>query len=111
MTTISRIKAGQYAVSDGRMIIKQGKDWYIFTSEGKQDFGPVTTLKSAKEFVANGTIKQGQHTTASEYSKRKSRQEHNAYLAAEAKNGNYFPLIITIVVLFFGAILMEAISK
>jgi hypothetical protein len=107
MVTISRIKAGHYAVSDGRTIVKQGSGWYILTGEGKHDFGPVTTLASAKEYVTSGSVHIGQHNPASRHGRKQGRKEYNAYLASEAKRGNYAPLVLTILAMAVVAFLIE----
>lgn len=111
MITISRIEAGHYSVSDGRLIIKKGSDWYILTSEGKHDFGPVTTLVSAKEYVTTGSVHLGQHSPASRHGRRQSRKEYNAYLASEAKQGNYGPLILTLLAMGVVALLIELVKQ
>ncbi|ONF44572.1 hypothetical protein BTO32_06230 [Marinobacter lutaoensis] len=107
MVTISRIQAGHYSVSDGRSIVKQGSGWYILTGEGKHDFGPVTTLASAKEYVRSGSVHVGQHNPASRYGRKQGRKEYNAYLASEAKQGNYAPLILTVLAMAVVAFLIE----
>ncbi len=104
MVTVSRIEAGRYAVSDGRLIIKDGSNWFIISNDGKQYFGPVTTLAAAKEFVETGTLPIGQHNGGSAYGRRQSKKELNAYMAAEAKRGNFGPLIIYM--LLIGGVLL-----
>ncbi|WBA13861.1 hypothetical protein [Salinivibrio proteolyticus] len=99
MTTVKRIEAGQYSVSDGRMIVKRGSGWFVLTAEGGHDFGPLTTLASAKEYVTNGTISLGKHDARSAYGRKQSKKEFNAYLGAEAKNGNPGPLILYLITL------------
>lgn len=106
MVAISRIRAGQYLVSDGRFILKDGSRWYVVSEEGEIDFGPVTTLAAAKEYVAYGNVPMGQHNTATAYGRRQSKKEYSAYLAAETKKGNYGPLIISLLVFFVVFILM-----
>ena len=94
MTTITRIKAGQYSVSDGRFIIKSGSGWLIVNNDGQHEFGPVPTLTIAKEYVQTGQVSLGHHSLASKHGRRQSKKEFNAYLAAEAKSGNYAPAVI-----------------
>ena len=98
MTNVSRIEAGLYSVSDGRTIVKEGQSWFVLNADGSHDFGPLPTLKSAKEYVGTGTISGGQHNLSTSYGRRQSKREFNSYLAAEAKNGNYGPLILWFVV-------------
>ncbi|NOU53149.1 hypothetical protein HG263_21855 [Pseudoalteromonas sp. JBTF-M23] len=100
MTTVKRIEAGQYLVSDGRFIVKNGSSWYVLKSDGNTDFGPLPTLASAKEYVTVGTVSAGNHNLASKYGRRQSKKAFNAYLASEAKNGNPGPLLIYILVIF-----------
>ncbi|SBO11668.1 hypothetical protein VME0621_03804 [Vibrio mediterranei] len=111
MTTVSRIKAGQYSVSDGRFIIKQGSSWYIIQGNGDHDFGPVPTLAAAKSYVSTGSIPLGNHNRASQHSRRQSKKEFNAHLAAEAKNGNPAPLILWVLVLIGLTVLFTALGK
>lgn len=99
MTTVSRIQAGQYSVSDGRFIVKDGSGWYVVDHEGNIDFGPVPTLASAKQYVTTGTVPLAQHNTGSKHGRRQSKKEFNAYLAAEAKNGNPVPAILWMIVM------------
>jgi hypothetical protein len=99
MVTVKRIEAGNYSVSDGRMIVKDGKSWYILKEGGGHDFGPVTTLFAAKEYVQTGISSVGQHNSGSAYGKRQSKKEFNAYLASEAKQGNYGPIILYTVII------------
>jgi hypothetical protein len=56
MVAVKRIKAGQYSVSDGRYIVKDGAGWYVLNSDGGHDFGPLPTLASGKDYVINGTV-------------------------------------------------------
>lgn len=107
MITFSRIEAGHYSVSDGRVIIKQGSGWYILSSEGEHDFGPVTTLASAKEYVTTGSVPLGQHDSGSSHGRRQSKKEYNAYLAAEVKKGNYAPLILSLLAMGAVALIIE----
>lgn len=107
MVAVKRIQAGQYSVSDGRYIIKEGSSWYVLNSEQKHDFGPLPTLAAAKQYVTNGTTPIGEHNLASNHGRRQSKKEFNAYLASEVENGNPGPAIIyalaivAICVLFF----------
>ncbi|KUM51917.1 hypothetical protein [Rheinheimera sp. EpRS3] len=94
MVSVTRIQAGQYAVSDGRFIIKEGSSWYVVTAEGKADLGPLPSLAAAKEYVSTGSTPLGQHNTGSAYGRRQSKKEFNAYLASEAQKGNYGPAIL-----------------
>lgn len=100
MGKVTRIQAGQYAVDDGRFIIKQGAGWLIVNRNGSHEFGPVSTLNAAKQYVQTGTTPLGQHNVASKHGRRQSKKEFNAYLASEAKNGNSMPAILWFVVLF-----------
>lgn len=99
MTTVTRIQAGQYSVSDGRYIIKNGSSWYILTSEQEVEFGPMSTLTSAKQYIIDGTTLTGQHNGYSKHSQRQNKKEFNAYLASETKNGNPSPAILYILAL------------
>lgn len=94
MAVVKRIEAGKYIVSDGRLIIKDGKSWYILKKDGGLDFGPVTTLSSAKEYVQTGVCLVGQHNLGSSYGRRQSKKEFYANLASEGRQGNYAPAII-----------------
>jgi hypothetical protein len=96
MVAIKRIQAGQYSVSDGRYIIKNGSSWYVLNSEQQHDFGPLPTLASAKQYVTDGTTPIGEHKLTSKHGRRQSKKEFNAYLASEAKNGNPGPAILYI---------------
>lgn len=98
MTSVSKIEAGFYAVSDGRAIVKDGQSWFVLNVDGSRDFGPLPTLKSAKEYVGTGTISGSQQNLATSYGRRQSKREFNSYLAAEAKSGNYWPVILWFVV-------------
>jgi len=109
MITVSRIQAGYYSVSDGRFIVKDGSGWYIVNKEGNHDFGPVTTLAAAKEFVNTGLVPISQHNTGSAYGRRQSKKEFNSYLAAESKNGNPLPAILWMVALFGACLLFYLI--
>ncbi|WP_112480379.1 hypothetical protein [Vibrio variabilis] len=100
MAKVTRVQAGQYSVDDGRFIVKSGSSWLILNSAGKHEFGPVSTLKAAKQYVETGTTPIGQHNLASKHGRRRSKKEFNAYLASEAKNGNPEPMILYMVVLF-----------
>ncbi len=111
MVSIKRIEAGQYSVSDGRMIVKEKSKWYILNGEGKHDFGPVTTLAAAKEYVTLGSSLLGQHNINSAYGRSQTKKEYNAFLAAEAKQGNYLPLFIAIISIVTFAILLSFIQK
>lgn len=110
MVTVKRIQAGQYSVSDGRFIIKDGSGWYILNSESEHDFGPVPTLASAKEYVINGTVSLSEHNLSSKHGRRQSKKEFNAYLASEAKYGNYEPAIIWFAIMFIAAIFFAFIQ-
>ncbi|WP_240645376.1 hypothetical protein [Vibrio mediterranei] len=111
MATVSKIKAGQYAVSDGRFIIKQGSGWCIVRSNGSHDFGPVPTLAAAKSYVSTGSVPLRDHNTASKHGRRQSKKEFNAHLAAEAKNGNPLPAILWVLVLIGLTFLFTALGK
>ncbi|KKD61681.1 hypothetical protein RN22_04555 [Grimontia sp. AD028] len=87
-------------MEDGRFIVKQGSGWLILDANGSHDFGPVPTLKAAKQYVESGTTPLGQHNHSTKYGRRQSKKEFNAYLASEAKNGNPMPLILWLVFLF-----------
>ncbi|OCH15300.1 hypothetical protein A6E03_14070 [Aliivibrio sp. 1S128] len=86
-------------MSDGRIIFKQGSSWYVFNKAGSHEFGPVTTLNAAKQYVANGSVPVESHNLSSSYGRRQSKKEFNSYLATEAKNGNPEPLILWVVIL------------
>jgi hypothetical protein len=111
VVTIKRIEAGRYIVSDGRMILKSGSGWYILTEQGERDFGPVATLTSVKKYVDSGSVFLGDHNFNSNYGRRQSKREYNAYLAAEAKKGNYLPLILTVFTILGFAILMSFLDS
>ena len=109
MTKVTRIQAGQYAVDDGRFIIKQGSGWLVVDSNGSHDFGPVPTLQSAKQYVISGSTPLGLHNSVSHYGRRQSKKEFNAYLASEAKNGNPMPAILWFVVLSVVCVVLFAV--
>ncbi|WP_429142199.1 hypothetical protein [Aeromonas hydrophila] len=94
MVSVTKIQAGQYAVGDGRFIIKDGSSWYVVTEEGKGGFGPLPTLSAAKEYVNTGSTPLGHHNTGSAYGRRQSKKEFNACLASEVQKGNYGPAIL-----------------
>ncbi|QUM75862.1 hypothetical protein HWV00_06270 [Moritella sp. 24] len=94
MVTVKRIKAGQYSVSDGRYIIRDGSSWYVLNSEQEHDLGPLPTLSAAKQYVTDGKTPLGEHNMASSHGRRQSKKEFNAYLASEVKNGNSGPAIL-----------------
>ncbi|MCZ8502216.1 hypothetical protein BCU98_03540 [Vibrio splendidus] len=100
LTTVSRIEAGYYKVSDGRTILKQGQSWYVISSEGKNELGPLSTLNAAKQYVSSGSVPLGQHNLGSSHGRRQSKKEFNSYLASEAQNGNPGPAILWVVILF-----------
>lgn len=99
MAKVTRIKAGRYAVDDGRCIIKNNSGWLIIDANGAHDFGPVPTLSAAKEYVESGTVQLKQHNISTSHGRRQSKKEFNAYLASEAKNGNPMPAILWVIVL------------
>jgi len=99
MVVVKRIQAGQYSVSDGRYIIKDGSNWYVLNSEQQQDFGPLPTLAAAKQYVEDGTIPVSEHNLATKHGRSQSKKEFNAYLASEAENGNPGPAILYVLVL------------
>ncbi|WP_045858722.1 DUF2487 family protein [Teredinibacter purpureus] len=109
MVSVKRIEAGNYSVSDGRSILKDGSGWYVLAEDGGHDFGPVTTLTAAKEYVETGIVPLSQHNFGSAYGRRQSKKEFNAYLASEAEQGNYGPAIlytlaVVVVVILFAFI-------
>lgn len=75
--------------------------------EGSHEFGPLSTLASAKEYVNTGSVLLGQHNPASSHGQRQSKKEYNAHIAAEAKQGNYGPLILSLVVMGIVALVIE----
>lgn len=99
MAKVTRIQAGQYAVDDGRFIVKNSGGWLITDANGSHHFGPVPTLAAAKQYVETGAIPLKQHNYGSSHGRRQSKKEFNAYLAAEAKNGNLMPAILWVIVL------------
>ncbi|EPL6889713.1 MULTISPECIES: hypothetical protein [Klebsiella pneumoniae complex] len=99
MAKVTRIQAGKYAVDDGRFIVKNGSGWFVVGVNGSHEFGPVPSLTAAKQYVESGTILTTKHNLSTNHGRRQSRKEFNAYLAAEAKNGNPMPAILWIVVL------------
>lgn len=99
MAKVTRIQAGQYAVDDGRFIVKNSSGWLVVDANGAHDFGPVPTLAAAKQYVESGTVPLGQHNFSTTHGRRQSKKEFNAYLASEAKNGNPMPAILWIIVL------------
>ncbi|MDU3460106.1 MAG: hypothetical protein E7F48_10240 [Streptococcus oralis] len=56
---MTRIQAGQYAVDDGRFIVKNSSGWLVVDVNGAHDFGPVPTLAVAKQYVESGTVPLG----------------------------------------------------
>ena len=107
MAKVTRVQAGKYSVDDGRFIIKNSSGWLVFGESGSHDFGPVSTLAAAKQYVEYGTTPLGQHNISTSHGRRQSRKEFNAYLAAEAKNRNLLPLVLWLVFLciIFGVVL------
>ncbi|MBT1065485.1 hypothetical protein KJY73_18000 [Bowmanella sp. Y26] len=95
------LKAGQYAVSDGRFIVKQGTSWYVLDADCEIELGLLPTLASAKEYIADGVTSLGHHNSSpSPCGNRQRKKEFNAYLASEAKSGNYVPAILWLSVMF-----------
>ena len=82
------------------MKVKKIKAGHYLSSDGNVDFGPVPTLTAAKEYVSSGGIILNEHNINSAYGKGQSKKEYNAYLAAEAKRGNFIPLLVTLIALF-----------
>jgi len=111
MPTVKRIEAGQYAVSDGRHIVKDGSSWYVLNAEGKHDFGPLPTLSAAKQYVTDGTTPIGKHNLGSKHGRRQSKKEFNAYLASEFKTGNPDPLILYVLAIIVMAVLGTILQK
>lgn len=109
MAKVTKIQAGHYAVDDGRFIVKKGSGWLIVDANGSYDFGPVPTLAAAKQYVESGTTPLGQHSHSTNYGRRQSKKEFNAYLASEAKNGNPMPAILWVIVFCIVAGIMLAI--
>jgi hypothetical protein len=99
MVVVKKIQAGQYTVSDGRYIVKEGAKWYVLNSDGGHDFGPLPTLASGKNYVINGTVSLTEHNLISKHGRQQSKKEFNAYLTSETKNGNYEPIIIWIIMM------------
>ncbi|TBP80331.1 hypothetical protein [Klebsiella quasipneumoniae] len=99
MAKVTRIQGGQYAEDDGRFIVKNSSGWLVVDANGSHDFGPVPTLTAAKQYVESGTTPLGQHNFSTNYGRRQSKKEFNAYLASEAKNGNPLPAILWFIVL------------
>ena len=111
MTKVTRLEAGRYSVSDGRFILKNGSNWFVVDQNGNHDFGPLPTFASAKEYVLTGSLTPKNIHSPTTYSKKQSKKQFNAYIAAEAKKGNTGPLIIYIIVMivmFIFAIVIEA---
>lgn len=91
---------------------KEGGGWYVLDSEGNVELGNLPTLSSTKEYVTNGVTSLGNHnSSASSHSKSQRKKEFNAYLAFEAKNGNYLPVVLWFIVLIAVAVLFEAAKK
>lgn len=112
MATIKRIEAGQYSVTDGRSIVKKGGAWYVVDSKGNVELGNLPTLSSAKNYVTNGVTSLVKHnSSASSYSKSQRKKEFNAFLASEAKNGNYLPAILMLIALFALTVFFEFAKK
>ena len=107
---LKKIEAGHYLSSDGRHLIKKGSGWHILKGDGNVDFGPVPTLTAAKEYVSSGSIILNEHNMNSTYGKGQSKKEYNAYLAAEAKRGNFIPLLVTLITLFIFVLIATAID-
>lgn len=99
MAKVTRIEAGHYAVDDGRNIVKNSSGWLVVNANGAHDFGPVSTLAAAKQYVVSGTVPLGQHNLSTAHCRRQSKKEFNAYLASEAKNGNPMPAVLWVIVL------------
>lgn len=99
MAKVTRIQAGQYAVDDGRFIVKKSSGWLVIDANGSDDFGPVATLAAAKQYIESGVAPLGHHSFSSNYGRRQSKKEFNTYLASEAKNGNSMPAILWFIVL------------
>lgn len=110
--SIKRIEAGRYTVSDGRLIIKEGSNWYVLNSEGNIELGELPTLASAKEYISNGVTTLGHHNTSvTSYSKQQRKKEFNTYLASEAKNGNYIPVILWFIIMLIVALIFAAVKQ
>lgn len=110
MVKVSKQRAGIYAVSDGRLIYKTSLGWSIQTADGHHEFGPVSTLAAAKLYVSGDSLPLGSHKGISSPSKAKRRREFNAYLAGEAKKGNFLPILLWFSVLF-GVCIISMLTK
>ncbi|ODQ00552.1 hypothetical protein [Salinivibrio sp. SS2] len=110
-TTVKRIEAGHYEVSDGRVIVKIGSSWFVLNSEGGHDLGPLPTLSSAKEYVTTGQVLLHGHNVGTQHGRRQSKKEFNAYLASEAKKGNPSPAILYFFVLIVLCIIFSLLDK
>ncbi|MDY0765757.1 MULTISPECIES: hypothetical protein [Serratia] len=99
MAKVTRIQAGKYAVDDGRFIVKNSSGWLVVDVNGAHDFGPVSTLAAAKQYVESGTVPLEKPNYSTTHSRKKSKKDFNAYLASEAKNGNTLPAILWVIVL------------
>ncbi len=80
-------------------MLKTTSGWLVGQAKGSHEFGPVTTLTAAKQYVESGTTPLGQHNFSTNYGRRQSKKEFNSYLASEAKNGNPLQAIIWFIVL------------
>ncbi|MGU3929176.1 hypothetical protein ACVZD4_25595 (plasmid) [Escherichia coli] len=74
MAKVTRIQGGQYAVDDGRFIVKNSSGWLVVDANGSHDFGPVPTLTAAKQYVESGTTPLGQHNFSTNYGRRQSKK-------------------------------------
>lgn len=100
MTKITKIQAGQYAVDDGRFIVKNRSSWIVVDTNGSHDFGPVPTLAAAKQYAVDGKIQLGKHNLSTKHGRKQSKKEFHAYLASEANNGNPWPTILWLFFIF-----------
>lgn len=74
LAKVTRIQAGQYAVDDGRFIVKNSSGWLVVDVNGTHDFGPVPTLAAAKQYVESGAVPLGQHNLSTVHGRRQSKK-------------------------------------
>lgn len=79
---------------------RKGWSWVVCAKQWcGHDFGLLPTLASGKDYVINATVSLTEHNLSTKHGRRQNKKEFNGYLASEAKNGNYEPIIIWLIII------------
>lgn len=104
MTTLKKLEAGFYETADGKFIKKESSGWYVLNSNMNVEFGPLSTLNSAKEYIQTDNVSIGSHNLGTKHGRRQGKKDFYAHLASESKNGNLGPAILYFLVMLAIAI-------